>query len=152
MTHSSISLINNNIFSTQQIKELESLIRWVLEFFEISAIELSIKFVTVDEITNLNRIYRGIDRETDIISFPSDEFNPDTGFKYLGDIAIANDVARKNAITENKTFFDEIKFLIVHGLLHLLGYNDETTDGFNEMISLQKKLLSSFQEKYAKIH
>ena len=71
----------------------------------------------------LNRQFRGKDYVTDVLSFPSDE----RGF--LGDIVIAEGVAKRQAKEHGHSLKIEIQTLVLHGLLHLLGYDHETDDG-----------------------
>jgi probable rRNA maturation factor len=102
---------------------------------------LTVCFVTEGSIARWNRAYRGKDRSTDVLSFPAgdegDPSNPNNkrdkrkGAKaaYLGDIAIAPLVARRNAIRYGRTSDDEMRILILHGILHLMGYDHETDRG-----------------------
>ncbi|MGN1117232.1 MAG: rRNA maturation RNase YbeY [Acutalibacteraceae bacterium] len=99
------------------------------EGFEGSA-EISVKFVSDDEIHELNREYRNVDRPTDVLSFPLGEngvydINNDTGAKMLGDIVISIDHAVMQAEQYGHTLEREIGFLTVHSMLHLLGYDHE---------------------------
>ena len=73
----------------------------------------------------LNEAFRGVDRATDVLSFPSGE--PPGGD--LGDIAIAVGVARRQAASEGHALGVEIRILALHGLLHLLGYDHEVDHG-----------------------
>ncbi|HET9481560.1 MAG TPA: rRNA maturation RNase YbeY, partial [Candidatus Polarisedimenticolia bacterium] len=79
-----------------------------------------------------NRRYRGKDRATDVLSFPSGE--PE----HLGDIVIASGVARRQAGRRGHSAASEARVLILHGFLHLLGYDHETDDG--EMETLERTL------------
>ncbi len=73
----------------------------------------------------LNTKFRGRRKATDVLSFPAGS----GGNRFLGDIAISVDTARKNARREGHSVLEEIKLLILHGLLHLLGYDHETDNG-----------------------
>ncbi len=100
-----------------------------LEGFEGSA-EVSVRFVDNEQIKELNRQYRNIDRETDVLSFPLGEngeydINHDTGAKILGDIVISVPKAFEQSKMYNHTLQREIGFLTVHSMLHLLGYDHE---------------------------
>ena len=92
----------------------------------------TIAFVSDSNIRKLNQQFRGIDKATDVLSFPADE--PDN----LGDVAISVETAAKQAKENGLQFDDEIAQLILHGLLHLSGYDHETDDG--EMNRLELKL------------
>ncbi len=100
-----------------------------LENFEGSA-EVSVTFVDNERIHELNKQYRNIDRETDVLSFPLGEnneydINHDTGAKVLGDIVISVEKAVEQAQLYNHPLQREIGFLTVHSMLHLLGYDHE---------------------------
>ena len=100
-----------------------------LEGFEGSA-EVSVTFVDNERIHELNKQYRNIDRETDVLSFPLGEngeydVNLDTGAKMLGDIVISIEKAFEQAELYNHPLQREIGFLTVHSMLHLLGYDHE---------------------------
>jgi probable rRNA maturation factor len=107
---------------------------------------ITIAFVTDDEIKRWNHAFRGKNGPTDVLSFPTDgssEQKPRTPAKrtrrssisappahsYLGDIAIAPAVARSNARRFGRTFTIEMRILILHGILHLMGYDHETDEG-----------------------
>lgn len=102
-----------------------------LEGFEGSA-EVSVTFVDNEQIHALNNEYRSIDRETDVLSFPLGEngvydINHDTGAKMLGDIVISVEKAYEQAELYNHPLQREIGFLTVHSMLHLLGYDHESS-------------------------
>ena len=71
----------------------------------------------------LNLKYRHIDEPTDVLSFPSGEIDPDTFGLYLGDIVISLPRAQDQASTEGHLLADELQLLVVHGILHLMGYD-----------------------------
>ena len=96
----------------------------------------TIAFVSDNKIRELNRQFRGIDKATDVLSFPSD--GPDE----LGDVAVSVDTAAAQAKENGLKFDEEIAQLILHGLLHLSGYDHETDNGeMNRLeLRLRKKL------------
>jgi len=96
----------------------------------------TIAFVSDRSIRKLNQQFRGVDKATDVLSFPADE--PDN----LGDVAISVDTAAKQAKENSLQFDNEIAQLILHGLLHLSGYDHETDNGeMNRLeLRLRKKL------------
>lgn len=89
--------------------------------------QVSLTFVDDKIIRGLNRKYRKIDRATDVLSFEMGEEG------MLGDVVISLDTARRNAKRFKVSLDDEIKRLVAHGALHLLGYDHETRDGRCEM-------------------
>ncbi|MFN2404428.1 MAG: rRNA maturation RNase YbeY [Pyrinomonadaceae bacterium] len=93
----------------------------------------TIAFVSDKTIRQLNRQFRGVDKATDVLSFPADEDESN-----LGDIAISVDTAARQARENGLTFDEEVAQLILHGLLHLSGYDHETDNG--EMNSLELRM------------
>ena len=132
---------------------IEDLIRFVLEREEVpETTEVSVSFVTDDEIHELNRDYRGIDRPTDVLSFECDGLDDDMDFVEgdvfeLGDVIIAVDVADRQTAEYGTTFEDEISLLLVHGLLHLCGYDHIEDDEAEVMEARERELLSDFYGK-----
>lgn len=98
----------------------------------------TIAFVSDSSIRRLNRQFRGIDKATDVLSFPADE----TDNLNLGDIAISVETAAKQAKENGLTLDEEVAQLILHGLLHLCGYDHETDNGeMNRLeVRMRKKL------------
>ncbi len=82
--------------------------------------ELSLTFIDDIKMRELNRSYRQIDRTTDVLSFPQSE-GPD--FTLLGDIIISIDTAQRHSKSYGVTLHEELKKLIIHGILHLLGHD-----------------------------
>jgi len=105
---------------------------------EASGKSVVIAFVSDSKMRQLNAEFRGKDLTTDVLSFPfeADEFETDQNT--LGDVAISLEQAHRQAIENDLTFPTEIKQLILHGILHLCGYDHETDNG--EMNSLEIKL------------
>ncbi|HJU41211.1 MAG TPA: rRNA maturation RNase YbeY [Vicinamibacterales bacterium] len=100
------------------------LARWIEEIAPASARgDLCVALVSDRRMRALNRQFRGKDYATDVLSFPSDE----RGF--LGDIVIAEGVAKRQAKEHGHSLKIEVQTLALHGLLHLLGYDHETDDG-----------------------
>lgn len=105
--------------------------------------EVSVSFVSNKEIRNLNKIYRNKDSVTDVLSFPltSDgkcDTNPETGFVLLGDVVISLETAFKQANIYGHSLEREVGFLTVHSMLHLLGYDHETS-ALDERIMREKE-------------
>jgi probable rRNA maturation factor len=103
--------------------------------------EFSVAFVSDERIRELNQDFRGIDAPTDVLSFPSDEINPEDGTTYIGDIIISMDTVQKQSDSAHISQIDEIHLLIIHGLLHLVGYDHDTEENKQDMWDIQSKLL-----------
>ncbi len=99
--------------------------------------ELSVSFVTAREIAELHRAYMGEDGPTDVLSFPLDEDDRDEdGIRLLGDVVIAPEVAERNNPDDPGS---EMRLLLVHGILHLLGYDHEAEEERRRMWSAQER-------------
>ncbi|WP_429726388.1 rRNA maturation RNase YbeY [Alicyclobacillus sendaiensis] len=107
--------------------------------------EVSVVFVDDGAIHELNRTYRGVDRPTDVLSFPMNEgeslADPDDVDPMLGDIVVSVDRAREQAEAYGHSLEREVAFLLVHGFLHLNGYDHEDEAGEREMFGLQEEIL-----------
>jgi probable rRNA maturation factor len=102
----------------------------------LRAREVSVLFCADGRMRSLNRRYRGLDRPTDVLSFPAGAGVPSGGF--LGDIVISVPYASRSARRRDEPPAREIDRLLVHGLLHLAGYDHETDDG--EMDALEARV------------
>jgi probable rRNA maturation factor len=109
--------------------------------------EVSVSFVSDEEIHELNREYRGVDRPTDVLSFALDEGEAfptgDAEQRMLGDIVISVPRAVEQASEYGHSTTREIAFLLVHGFLHLCGYDHEDEASEREMFGLQEEILDT---------
>lgn len=103
---------------------------------EVTAV--TIAFVDDREMTSLNSRFRNKRKTTDVLTFPADDSFSEPGSRYLGDIVIATPQARRQAGEQRHSLATEIRYLILHGILHALGFDHETDDG--EMNALELKL------------
>lgn len=104
--------------------------------------EVSIVIDNDARLQELNSQFLGIDAPTDVLSFPSDEMDPDAGTPYLGDIIISKPRAQAQADDAGHALEAEIQLLIVHGMLHLLGYDHADAEEKQEMWARQKEILT----------
>lgn len=140
------------IFNTteEDIKELETVEKVLYSAMDKENLkDTSFNLIIVDNeyIHNLNKEYRGIDRETDVITFAlEDEDTLVIGDKerILGDIYISIDRARSQAIDYGHSFLRELSFLAVHGFYHLLGYDHQTKEEEEIMFGKQEEVLESY--------
>ena len=102
---------------------------------------ISIKIVSPDESRALNHTYRGKNAPTNILSFPA-EFPPDVECPLLGDLAICADVVAREAYEQNKPLQHHWAHLVIHGVLHLLGYDHIETTQARRMESLEIAILA----------
>lgn len=104
--------------------------------------ELSLVFSNDASIQNLNREWRGKDKATNVLSFPAFEVAPgDPLPPMLGDVILAFETVSREAALEDKPFEHHLTHLLVHGLLHLLGYDHENDADADEMEGLERKTL-----------
>ncbi len=137
-------------------KPLENFLRRIRKELKLSNADISVALVSDAEIARLNRLYRNKDGSTDVLSFPSGavtsrivrlkrsagsahsprvtRYSP----LFLGDIAIAPATARRYARKHGRTLSSELRVLLLHGVLHLLGYDHETDRG--QMNRIERKL------------
>lgn len=104
--------------------------------------DVTIAFVSDRKMRGLNKEFRGKNSTTDVLSFPFEANDFDIERDFLGDIVISLEQAQKQAAENNLDLETEIKQLIVHGILHLCGYDHETDDGEMNMRELEiRKIL-----------
>lgn len=100
--------------------------------------------VVVDDderIRALNKLWRGLDKPTNVLSFPAPDSQPGP-MNYIGDIAISFETAAREAAAEGKSLADHVTHLAVHGFLHLLGYDHESDADAEEMEGLERVILA----------
>lgn len=126
--------------------EIEEFVRAVLGVLRRSRIlktpisEASIAFVDDASMKSLNTRFRGKRKTTDVLTFPADDSyaDPSSPGRPLGDIVISIEQARRQAIDEKHSLATEVRYLVLHGILHALGYDHETDEG--EMNALELKV------------
>ena len=120
---------------------LEHAAHETLEGQSISDGDVTIVLSDDKQLHKLNREYLGFDAPTDVLSFPASESDPETGVRYLGDIIISVERARSQAEAAGHPLQAELQLLVVHGILHLLGYDHAEADEKNRMWAAQAKIL-----------
>jgi probable rRNA maturation factor len=103
--------------------------------------EVSIVLTGDSEIAKLNRDWRGIDKPTNVLSFPTSGHMAGQGEKLLGDIVIAYETVERESRDENRVFLHHLAHLAVHGFLHLTGYDHETDTQAEAMEGLESKIM-----------
>ena len=136
------------IFNKTEEKIDKSFVRKVvkhtLKKMEAEKSEVNIIFVGLEEIHEINKAYRNVDRPTDVISFALEDTEDVTVYeeRVLGDIYICLDKVHEQAKEYGHTEIREMAFLIVHGLLHLLGYDHMIKEDEKIMFGLQEEILN----------
>ncbi|WP_315735580.1 MULTISPECIES: rRNA maturation RNase YbeY [unclassified Bradyrhizobium] len=113
---------------------------------DVGDAEIAVMLTDDDGIRTLNSNWRGIDKPTNVLSFPALQptgpRGEDDAPRMLGDIAIAYETMRREADEEQKPFAHHLSHLTVHGFLHLVGYDHETDDEAEEMEALEREILA----------
>lgn len=151
-------LIKNNQRKIKiDAKKIHSRVEKMLEVAGYADFDLSVIFTTNKTIQRLNKVFRGKDSATDILSFP---FNPDLKHgqpakihseqeKILGDIVISLQYAQKDAVSKwARGLEHHLTALIAHGIAHLIGHDHHTDQEFKKMLKVEKNLLGSINLKY----
>lgn len=104
-------------------------------------LELSLRIVDGPEIRALNKRYRGRDAATNVLSFPA-ELPPGLPFRHLGDVIVCAAIVQNEAQTQNKTLAAHWAHMLIHGTLHLLGYDHEDDEEAEIMEALEAQALA----------
>ena len=143
---SNIEIFNETKEEIEEIEELNKFINYSSDYLKIDDAHFNIIFVDNEKIREINKTYRNIDKETDVISFALEDdktFNTDK-FRFLGDIYISIDKAKEQATLYGHSLKREICFLSIHGFLHLLGYDHMSIEEEKIMFNMQEEILSSY--------
>jgi probable rRNA maturation factor len=137
-----LSLINN---TGKRVRVLRARLQKVLDLAaqeaKIQSASLTILFVNDDEAKQLHAQHFSDPTTTDVMTFPDGSENPATNKLHLGDLAVCVDVARREAALRGRSSDEEITLYCLHGLLHLLDYDDVTPAQQKKMWATQVRLL-----------
>lgn len=133
------------IKGTREIKRtIKEVVSAVLDFENVkNDCSVSVRLIDNKEIRNLNKAFRDIDKETDVLSFPSGEEFIKGKECFLGDIAISLEKAETQSEEYNHSLRREVAFLTAHSMLHLLGYDHMEKSEEKEMFEKQEKILEN---------
>jgi probable rRNA maturation factor len=120
---------------------LERAARAVLDLSGAQEADLTIVLVDDARIQALNRDFLAHDEPTDVLSFPADEPDPETGRRYLGDVVISTQRAAEQARERGHAIEAEMQLLVVHGILHLLGHDHAEVGEKERMWAAQAQAL-----------
>lgn len=131
---------------TKDIKELEELMIYALEYEKLKDVSFNIILVDNKKIKEINKDYRNIDKETDVITFALEDDKTDFKLpeRILGDIYISIDKAKSQAIEYGHSFKRELSFLAIHGFYHLLGYDHMNLEDEKVMFNKQEEVLTGY--------
>ncbi len=130
-------------------KQIESQLHIIFQELGMVDKELSVLLTDDSSIRELNRDYRGKDAATDVLAFPQDDDEDEgdidpLGMNLLGDVVVSIETAEHQAKEHELTLDEEVLLLLIHGILHLLGYDHERTEEEAEL--MQRKTRELFQK------
>lgn len=141
-----IEIFNETNENLKEIEELNELTKYLVDYMNVGNCIFNVIIVDNDKIHEINKEYRNIDRETDVISFALEDNSniKIDGLRVLGDIYISIDKAKTQAEEYGHSLRRELCFLTTHGFLHLLGYDHMDKEDEKVMFKLQEEILDSY--------
>ena len=136
----------NETTEETDIEEIKKLTDYLVKYMNVENAQFNVIFINNEKIREINKSYRGIDRETDVISFALEDEKTIRveNERILGDIYISVEKAKMQAEEYGHSFKREICFLTTHGFLHLLGYDHMKKEDEEVMFKLQEEILDSY--------
>lgn len=143
-----VTILDENSYFDKAVRSrFENDVKAILRELKLrNTTEISITFIDDAYMRELNKHYRGLNKTTDVLSFPQSGPYKDA----LGDIAISVPTAGRNAIRYSVTLTEEIGRLLVHGTLHLLGYDHKTKTEREKMRAKEREVLEALKPKTAR--
>lgn len=135
--------INEDYQTWISVEHLRSYAEKTLLYLDAVECDLTVVISNNADIRELNRNYRHIDAPTDVLSFVYDMRDPETNARYLGDIIISAEKLKEQAEEAGHSIDKELCILIVHGVLHLNGYDHEVEEDEPVMLPLQDKIIET---------
>ena len=140
-------------YVANQSNQIKNILNQFLDFFDIMKLDLEISFCSEDQIRELNKKFRGKDSATNVLSFPTSLENyevisslkpteADNPYE-LGDIAIAFEICKKEATKSQVKFEHHVYHLIIHSVLHLLGFDHEEEENASKMEKIEVQVLAN---------
>jgi len=137
-------------FSESALLERAAMLTLETESADLDS-DLTIVLTDDAQLHELNRDYLGVDAPTDVLSFPADEEDPESGVRYLGDILISIPRARQQAEAAGHPLEAEVQLLVVHGTLHLLGHDHAKVREKARMWKAQAEVMSKLGLGHIKV-
>ncbi|HDQ02975.1 MAG TPA: rRNA maturation RNase YbeY [Deltaproteobacteria bacterium] len=146
-----LQIKNNQNKISINVRKIRASLQNIMRALDCLDVELSISLVDDEQIKNINKQYLGKNKPTNVLSFSMRENEyGDINPHILGDIVISAETAQKDALKGGLTLAQEIDYLLIHGLLHLLGYDHEEA-GKDEAIKMRRKEKELFHAIHGKI-
>lgn len=139
-------IFNETKENVEELDTVRNLLSFAIKYQNLTNVEFNVILVDNNYIHTLNHDYRGIDRETDVITFALED-NKDIeyeNYRLLGDIYISLDKAHSQALEYGHSFLRELSFLAIHGFLHLLGYDHMNPEDEKVMFKRQEEILDAY--------
>ncbi len=145
-------LINKELYDRQITKKfIKESAEKILEYMGIDKAEVSITLTDDRTIQSINKEWRGKNMPTDVLSFPIDEKPPKYRYRVLGDIVISLPYAKRQSEEIGLSYREEVIRLLIHGILHLLGYDHERSKKDEDiMFSLQDQIFENLSSYFSK--
>ena len=142
----SVMFSNETKEKVEDLPTLKKLIKYAIKYMKLDDVEFGVIFVDNAKIRELNKTYRNIDRETDVITFRLADYEDVKfeGVTVLGDVYISLDKAKSQSIEYGHSYLRELSFLMIHGFLHLLGYDHMNKEDEEVMFGLQEEILNGY--------
>ena len=122
-------------YVTNQSDKIKHILNLFLDFFDILKLDLEISFCSESQIRELNKKFRGIDAITNVLSFPDQELKI-LSKQCIGELLICQNILEREALDQKKTTFDHFTHLLIHSMLHIVGYGHENE---NDAILMETK-------------
>ena len=141
-----VNFFNETNEKIVEINKLKKLINFAINYEHLENVEFNVIFVNNNKIRELNNIYRNKDSITDVITFALEDYEKVVynDVRVLGDIYISLDKASEQAVEYGHSFLREISFLMIHGFLHLLGYDHIDEEKEKIMFERQEAILDEY--------
>ncbi len=145
----------NKIWINKEVKDrditkkfVKGITEKILKKLDLDGVEVSITLTDDESIRELNKNWRGKDKATDVLSFPINEKPLGYKYKVLGDVVISIPYAKKQAEEIGFSYKEEVLRLLIHGILHLLGYDHEKSEEEAKiMFSIQDKIFEDLRKE-----
>ena len=135
-----VDIVHQGTAKRTPVRGLKTKARRILRLLDLEGCELSVALVGNEEIHRLNRLYRSRNEPTDVLSFPLNEPLP-SGGRLIGDVVISVEKAAQQARERRRSLDDELEVLLIHGILHNLGFDHERSpQDEQEMRAMERRL------------
>jgi probable rRNA maturation factor len=125
-----------------KVHEMDKIATATLSYLDAAPGDITLVFTGTKTVQKLNKEFMGVDRPTDVLSFPNGEEDIDTARMYYGDIVLSLSVAEAQAKEAGHSLKEELTLLIIHGILHLMGFDHSNQEDRQRMWFIQDEILN----------